>query len=97
MVIYVVKNASRPKSVMFHRPRTGSVFCVSVCRIVTLSGGLCKSCLRSAQPNMYGAMVCQLLLCDEMLRRNMVPDFQTYRSVFCPEGGDVPWTLNWAG
>ena len=47
--------------------------------------------------NAYSAMVCQLLLCEEMIRRNMVADFQTYRSVFCPEGGDVPWTLNWAG
>ena len=36
-------------------------------------------------------------LCEEMLRRNMVADFQTYRSVFCPEGGDVPWPLHRAG
>ena len=47
--------------------------------------------------NAYSAMVCQLLLCGEMLRRNMVPDFQTYCSVFCPEGGDVPGALNRAG
>ena len=47
--------------------------------------------------NVYGAMVCRLLLCEEMLRRNMVADFQTYRSVFCPEGGDVPWPLHRAG
>ena len=47
--------------------------------------------------NAYGAMVCRLLLCEEMLRRNMVPDFQTYYSVFCPEGGDVPWMLHRAG
>jgi len=25
VVIYVVKNASRPKPVIFHRPRTGSI------------------------------------------------------------------------
>ena len=54
---------------------------------------LCRDKMRSA----YGAMVCRLLLCEEMLRRNMVPDFQTYCSVFCLEGGDVPWALHWAG
>ncbi len=47
--------------------------------------------------NAYSAMVCQLLLCEEMIRRNMVADFQTHRSVFCPEGGDVPWVLHRAG
>lgn len=52
---------------------------------------------RDEMRNAYGAMVCQLLLCEEMLRRNMVPDFQTYRSVFCPEEGDAPWTLHRAG
>lgn len=52
---------------------------------------------REKMRNAYGAMVCQLLLCEEMLRRNMVPDFQTYRSVFCPEEGDAPWTLHRAG
>ena len=45
----------------------------------------------------YAGMVCQLLLCEEMMRRNMVTDFQTYRSVFCPKGGDVPWMLHRAG
>ena len=52
---------------------------------------------RGEMRSVYGAMVCRLLLCEEMLRRNMVADFQTYRSVFCPEGGDVPWALNRAG
>ena len=47
--------------------------------------------------NAYAAMVCRLLLCEEILRRNMVPDFQTYCSVFCPEEGDAPWTLHRAG
>ena len=47
--------------------------------------------------NAYAAMVCRLLLCEEMLRRNMVADFPTYRSVFCPEGGDVQWMLHRAG
>ena len=54
---------------------------------------LCRDKMRSA----YGAMVCRLLLCEEMLRRNMVPDFQTYYSVFCPEGGGVLWPLDRAG
>ena len=52
---------------------------------------------RDEMRNAYAAMVCRLLLCDEMLRRNMVEDFQTYRSVFCPEGCDVPWMLHRAG
>ena len=52
---------------------------------------------RDEMRSTYAGMVCQLLLCEEMLRRNMVPDFQTYRSVFCPDGGDAPWTLNRAG
>ena len=52
---------------------------------------------RDEMRNVYGAMVCRLLLCEEMLPRNMVADFQTYRSVFCPEGGDVPWPLHRAG
>ena len=36
-------------------------------------------------------------VCEEMLRRNMVADFQTYRSVFCTEGGDAPWVIDRAG
>lgn len=52
---------------------------------------------RDEMRNAYGAMVCRLLLCGEILRRNMVADFQTYRSVFYPEGGDVPWMLHRAG
>ena len=52
---------------------------------------------RGEMRNAYGAMVCRLLLCDEMLRRNMAADFQTYCSVFCQEGGDVPWMLHRAG
>lgn len=32
-----------------------------------------------------------------MLERGMVPDVSTYRSVFCPEGGDAPWMLDRAG
>ena len=52
---------------------------------------------RDEMRNVYGAAVCRLLLCEEMIRRNMVADFQTYRSVFCPEGGDAPWMLHRAG
>ena len=49
---------------------------------------------RDEMRNVYGAMVCRLMLCEEMLHRNTAADFQTYRSVFCPEGGDVPWPLH---
>ena len=52
---------------------------------------------RDEMRNVYGTVVCRLLLCEEMLRRNMVADFQTYRSVFCPERGDVTWMLHRAG
>ena len=52
---------------------------------------------RGEMRNAYGAMVCRLLLCDEMLRRDMVADFQSYRSVFYPEGGDASWMLHRAG
>ena len=52
---------------------------------------------RDEMRSAYAGMVCRLLLCEEMLRRNMVPDFQTYCSVFCPEEGDAPWTLHRAG
>ena len=52
---------------------------------------------RDEMRNAYGAVVCRLLLCEEMLRRSMVADFQTYRSVFCPEGGDVQWMLHRVG
>ena len=52
---------------------------------------------RDEMRNVYGTMVCRLLLCEEMLRRNMVTDFESYRSVFCPEGGGVPWMLHRAG
>ena len=46
VVIYVVKNASRLKPVIFHRPRAGSVSrCCVVC-IVTLGRVLCKWFLR---------------------------------------------------
>ena len=52
---------------------------------------------RDKMRNAYSAMVCRLLLCDEMLRRNMVTDFQTYRNVFCPEGGGASWMFHRAG
>ncbi len=52
---------------------------------------------RDEMRNAYGTMVCRLLLCGEMLRQNMVPDFQTCRSVFYPEGGDASWMLHLAG
>lgn len=51
---------------------------------------------RDEMRNVYGASVCRLLLCEEMLCRSMVADLQTYRSVFCPEGGGAPRMLDWA-
>ena len=44
------------------------------------------------------AELCVRLLKSEiMLEQGMVPDISTYRSVFCPEGGDAPWMLDRAG
>lgn len=52
---------------------------------------------RDEMRSAYAGMVCQLLLCEEILRRSMVADFESYRRVFRPEGGDAPWTLHRAG
>ena len=52
---------------------------------------------RDEMRNVYGATVYRLMLYEEMLRRNMVADFESYRSVFCPEGGGAPWAYNVAG
>ena len=53
--------------------------------------------LRDEMRNVYGAAVYRLILCEEMLRRNMVTDADAYRSVFYPEGSGTPRTLNRAG
>ena len=42
-------------------------------------------------------MCVRLLQREIVLERGMVPDSGTYRSVFCPEGGDAPWMLDRAG
>ena len=47
--------------------------------------------------SVYSTAVLRMLLCNEMMCRGMVPDISTYRSVFCPEGGDAPWMLDRAG
>ena len=52
---------------------------------------------RDEMRNVCGAVVCRLLLCEEMLRRNMVADFESYRRVFCPEGGGASWLCHRAG
>lgn len=39
--------------------------------------------------SVYGAVVCRLLLYEEMLRRSMVTDVNAYRSGFYPKGGDA--------
>lgn len=57
---------------------------------------LARRC-RDEVRNVYGATVLRLMLCEEMLRRNMVPDFRTYRRVFCTEEGGALWMLRQAG
>ena len=52
---------------------------------------------RDEMRDVYGTALCRMMLCEEMLRRNMVADVSTYRSVFCPEGGGAPWMLDRAG
>lgn len=52
---------------------------------------------RDEMRNVYGAAVLRLMLCEEMLRQNIVSDFQTYRRVFCTEEGGTPWILRQAG
>lgn len=54
---------------------------------------LARRC-RDEMRNVYGAAMLRLLLCEEMLRRNMVQDFLTYRRVFGPELGTAPWMLD---
>lgn len=52
---------------------------------------------RGEMRDVYGAALYRMMLCEEMLRRSMAADANTYRSVFWPEGGDAPWMLNRAG
>lgn len=52
---------------------------------------------RDEMRDVYGAMLYRMMLCEEMLRRNMVMDVNAYRSVFYPEGGGAPWMLDRAG
>lgn len=52
---------------------------------------------RDEMRNVYGTVLCRMMLCEEMLRRNMVADANDYRSVFYPEGGGAPWMLDRAG
>lgn len=52
---------------------------------------------RDEMRNVYGTVVCRLLLCEEMLHRNMVADFERYLSVFCQEGGGASWLCHRVG
>ena len=52
---------------------------------------------RDEMRSVYEEMCLRSLQCAIMLERGMVPDSGTYRSVFCPEGGDAPWMLDQAG
>lgn len=56
VVIYVVKNASRPKPVTFSPAQDGKRFAFQVGWIVTLRDGLCKCFLREAQRKVCGAI-----------------------------------------
>ena len=47
--------------------------------------------------SVYEEMYLRSLQCAIMLERGVVPDVGTYRSVFCPEGGDAPWMIDRAG
>lgn len=50
----------------------------------------CRDEMRTA----YGAVIFQLVLCEEMLNRGMAADFQTCQSIFFPEGGNASWLPN---
>ena len=50
----------------------------------------CRDEMRTA----YGAVIFQLVLCEEMLNRGMAADFRTCRSLLFPEGGDAPCLPN---
>ena len=52
---------------------------------------------RDEMQSVYAELCVRLLQSEIMLERGMVPDSSTYRSVFCPEGGDAPWMLDRAG
>ena len=56
VIIYVVKNASRPRTGDCSPAQDGKRFRISVCRIVTLRAGLCKSILRGVQLKVCGAI-----------------------------------------
>ena len=52
---------------------------------------------RDGMRSVYAELCVHLLQSAIMMCRGMVPDISTYRSVFCPEGGDAPWRLDRAG
>ena len=56
VVIYVVKNASRPKPVTFSPAQDGKRFAFQIGWIVTLSKGLFKCFLRGTQLKVCGAI-----------------------------------------
>ena len=50
----------------------------------------CRDEMRAA----YGAVIFQLVLCEEMMNRGRAADFQTCQSIFFPEGGNASWLPN---
>ena len=51
----------------------------------------------TSKSSVHAELCVRLLQSEIMLEQGMVPDISTYRSVFCPEGGDAPWMLDRAG
>mgnify|MGYP004522025573 CR=1 FL=1 len=51
----------------------------------------------TSKSSVHAELCVRLLQSEIMLEQGMVPDISTYRSVFCPEGGDAPWILDRAG
>ena len=62
VVIYVVKNASRPKPVTFSPAQDGKRFAFQIGWIVTLRAGLCKCFLPCPQRKICGAIDKEKLL-----------------------------------
>ena len=67
VVIYVVKNASRPKPVTFSPAQDGKHFAFQVGWIVTLNKGLCKCFLPGAQRKVCGAINKEKSACFPLL------------------------------
>ena len=52
---------------------------------------------RDEMRSVYAELCVRLLKSEIMLEQGMVPDMKTYRGIFFPQGGDVPWLCDKAG